>query len=239
MTVTPTGVQSPAIPLQAKRPAPFRSHGAETVLAINGVNAVDRRQLEAAHPGILIERQRPRTDHSMVRDALRRLEIALDIGIGHELHATEVRETFTTDRITREVALHVVVEARQVTDRVSVFAARQAAHRHLPRLTIVRIREIVQFRSDPLGSLTPFGFAWLRHALRRHPLLLQNGLDLPPLLEAVANRVSGGQSLEVNSCRSCRFAMALDAVLPEQGTRLGGGGVCRFRGREADRDGKS
>ena len=75
-------------------------------------------------------------------DLFRRLQVALDHGVLHELDVAEVREALAPHRVGRGVDADLDLDAGEVADRVRVFAARQPPDRDPSRIAPAGSRRI-------------------------------------------------------------------------------------------------
>ena len=125
--VVPGHVEGLGVVLEAEGTAALPRDDAEPPRPVELVDPLERRQLEARLAGIGVERQGTRPDDRVIGRLFRRLQVALDPGVLHELDVAEVREALAPHRVGRCVDADLDLDAGEVADRVRVFAARQAA----------------------------------------------------------------------------------------------------------------
>src|SRR5262245_18838684 len=97
MPVLPGDEQGLAILFESERPAAFARHSADAVRRVDLPDPSNGRKLKAGLAGMRKKFERPRPDHGVVGDYLRRCEITLQVGVLHELHRAEIRKPLPAD----------------------------------------------------------------------------------------------------------------------------------------------
>lgn len=172
---------------------------------------MDGGQLHATLAGIAEELEGAGPDHSVARDQLGRMQVALQRGVAHELHVAEIGESFAANRIAGEFAVEPEVQAGEVLNGVGVLGAGEPAHGYPAGIARVLLGELVQGGADPVGSPLPFLVGGLRRLGGRHASLFQGRRHFPPLLKVFADGGRCGQLLQIDSAGG-RLAVALEAV---------------------------
>src|SRR5437773_12554096 len=105
MLISPRGKKRFRVAVQAERHAAFAGSRAKSVIAIDLADAVNGRQFQTCFSGIGEKLQWPRADDRVVRNILRRFEIALEPCVIEKLDRADVRESFAAGRITDKFAV--------------------------------------------------------------------------------------------------------------------------------------
>ena len=95
----------------------------------------------------------PGADHGVVGDSLGGLQVALEVGVLHELDVAEIGEALAADRVAGGVDAGIEIEPGQVADGVAVLAAGEAAHGDASGVAIVLFDVGIQLGADPGGDL--------------------------------------------------------------------------------------
>ena len=184
MLIAPGDVEGLAVFFQAEGPAALAGDGAETVGLVDVLDPRDGGEFEAGLAGVGEELERTGADHGVVGDDLGGCEVALEVGVLHELHVAEVGEAFAADGIAGRVDAGVGIDAGEVVDGVGVLAAGEAADGDAPGIAIVLLGVGGEFGADPGDGLLALRVVGLRHAFGRHAVLFEHGGHFSPGCES-------------------------------------------------------
>ncbi len=218
--VVPGDVERLGVALEAEGPAALARDDAEALAGVERVDAVERRQLQAARARVGVEAERPGADDGVVGDLLGGLEVALDGGVLDRLDVAEVGESFAADRVARGVDAGLDVDAGQVVDGVGVLGAGQPADGDPARLAGVLRVELAERRADPGDRRGTFGVGRevVRVVRRRHVTALEHERDVVPDVRLLAHGGCGqtlGQLVEVDAALALGAGVAVGAGLLE------------------------
>ena len=227
MLEIPASIDGLAVAIKRIGFAALTRGGAEAVGVVDRLDAADCGKLEATLAGVGEKVEWAGADDGMGGYLLGSFEVALEIGVLHELHVAKVGKAFATYGIVGEIAVGFDVEAGEVADRVSVFATRETANCDASGIARRLRGSFIEFGANPGNCLLALLIARLRHLGRGHLPLLDGGSDFFPVLEVVGHGGKGGNVLEIQA-RHCGFAVALKAkLLQDRGGGGGGGGLSR------------
>ncbi len=230
MAKFPRREQRLGVLFKAEGDSAFARDGAEAEFGIDVLDAVDGRHLETALARFRIELERPCADHRVIGHELRRLEIALQIRILHELDVAEVGESLAAYGIVRSVDAQIEIEPGEIVDRVVILAAGQPPHGHMAGVARMQLHEPIEPRANPQSGLRALLVARLRHALGRHVPLLERGSHAFPSLVILRHRCGGRQLFQIHARGGYGAAVTLKAVLFEDRGGIRGRGI---RGRRS------